>query len=174
MESTTNPSVTIEVAGNELRPVIERLAQLERHDLSEFRGSMPDENGLFAYTRLPLFFGEPGYRAFVIRHGGDIAGFALTRVRAEDGATSIVSFFVVRALRRSGVGYRAALALLAERPGPWAIAYQEVNQGAARFWRRVVTAAVGSAWREVRVPVPAPAPADLPPDIWLHLDVEPG
>lgn len=174
MDPTTNLSVTIEVAGSELRPVIERLAQLERHDLSEYRGYVPDENGLFAYARLPLFFEEPGYRAFVIRYGSGIAGFALTRVRVEDGATSVVSFFVVRALRRSGVGYRAALALLAERPGPWAIAFQEVNQGAARFWRRVITAAVGSKWQEMRVPVPPPARADLPPDVWLFLDIEPG
>lgn len=144
--------------------MIERLAQLERHDLSEFRGYTPDADGVFAFDALPSFFGEPDRRAYLIRSGPTLAGFTLTRGLA-DGATSIFAFFVVRALRRRGVGHRAALELLRLRPGPWGIAFQEENPGAARFWRRVATACVGSAWREERRPG-----AGGTPDVWIRLD----
>jgi predicted acetyltransferase len=170
MNSTVDPvAVTVREVGEDLRSVVERLAQLERHDLSEFRGSTPGADGLFAFSGLPLFFSEPDRHAYLIYHGSTLAGFTLTR-DLPDGATSISAFFIVRALRRRGIGDRAAQELLRLWPGPWAIAFQEENAGAARFWRRVVTAAVGPAWREERRPVPPPAPANLPPDTWLLLD----
>ncbi|GAU66507.1 GCN5-related N-acetyltransferase family protein [Streptomyces sp. NBRC 110611] len=158
--------VTLQAAGEDLRPVVERLAQAERHDLSEFRGYVPGPDGLFAFDQLPLFFSDPGRRAHLIRYGTDLAGFTLTYTLA-DGAASVYSFFVVRALRRRGVGSRAAQELLRRWPGPWAICFQEINKGAARFWRHVAAATGGAEWREERRPVPPPFPADMPPDTWL-------
>ncbi|MGW5861569.1 GNAT family N-acetyltransferase [Streptomyces sp. NPDC055239] len=161
--------LTIRPATAELRPVVEQLAQLYRHDLSEFLGHLPTLDGTFGFSTLPLFFDEPGRQALLIQHGAAPAGFVLTRPLSE-GATSISAFFVVRALRRRGVGRQAALQLLHSRPGAWAIAFQEANAGAARFWRGVATAAVGSAWREEARPVPPPAPANLPNDNWILLN----
>jgi predicted acetyltransferase len=160
-------TVTIRRVGEEHRQVVERLAQLERHDLSEFRGYTPGPDGLFGFERLPLFFSEPDRRVYLIHQDSTLAGFTMTR-RLPDGATSIGGFFVVRALRRNGVGQRAALELLRAQPGRWAIAFQEENAGAARFWRGFATAAVGSAWAEERRPVPGKP--EIPPDIWLLLD----
>ena len=77
---------------------------------------------------------------------------------------------MVRALRRKGVGHRAAREMLRLHPGPWAIAFQEENPKAARFWRQLATDAVGTAWREERRPVPPPAPSHLPDDVWILLD----
>jgi predicted acetyltransferase len=161
--------VTVRTVGEDARPVIERLAQLYRHDLSEFLGYTPGPDGVFAIPWLASFFSEPDRRAYLIHHGPTLAGFALTR-GLPHGATSLSAFFIVRALRRHGVGRRAAQMLLGLQPGPWAIAFQENNQGAARFWRQVATAVAGSAWREEQRPVPPTAPAGLPPDTWLLLD----
>lgn len=166
-------SVSVQPAGAELRPVIERLAQLYRHDLSEFLGHLPDADGLFGFSALPLFFDEPDREALVIRYEAAPGGFILTR-RMADGATSLAAFFVVRALRRRGVGGQAALYLLRSRPGAWAIAFQEANAGAGAFWRGVATAAVGSNWRTEARPVPSPAPADLPDDQWILLNTATG
>ncbi|ADB30606.1 GCN5-related N-acetyltransferase [Kribbella flavida DSM 17836] len=159
--------VTVQEVGEEQRAVVERLGQLERHDLSEFRGYTPDADGIFCYERLPLFFSDPERRVYLIHHGATLAGFATTRP-LPDGSTSIGAFFVVRALRRRTVGHRAALELLHHRPGRWSIAFQEENPGAARFWRRLATAAVGPAWTEEQRPVPGHP--DHTPDTWLLLD----
>ncbi|MEO3976184.1 GNAT family N-acetyltransferase [Streptomyces sp. CAU 1734] len=151
------------------RRVVEQLAQLYRHDMSEFLGHLPREDGTFAFSVLPSFFTEPDRRALLIASGPVPAGFALTRT-LEDGAGCVSAFFVVRALRGRGVGRRAALELLRTRPGPWAIAFQTANTGAARFWRRIAEEAAGPGWTEELRPVPPPAPAGLPPDNWILLD----
>lgn len=165
----TSVQVTLQAGSDELRPVVERLWQLYRHDLSEFRGMVPLADGSFSWERLGRFFDLPDRHAYLIHHGPDLAGFALTR-RRPDGAISVFDFFVVRALRRRGVGHRAARELLRLHPGPWAIAFQEENPKAARFWRQLATDAVGGAWREERRPVPPPAPSRLPDDVWILLD----
>jgi predicted acetyltransferase len=159
--------VTVREVAGESRAVIERLAQLERHDLSEFRGTLPNADGVYEVRWLPLFFEDAERRTYLIECDGALAGFALTRP-LDGGVTSLTAFFVVRALRRRGVGRKAALELLRQRPGKWGIAFQEENPGAARFWRRVATDAVGPAW--VEEPRPVPGQPDLPPDIWIFLD----
>ncbi|MEU6767574.1 GNAT family N-acetyltransferase [Streptomyces sp. NPDC046853] len=148
--------------------MVEQLAQLYRHDLSEFLGYLPEADGTFAFRTLPLFFDEPEREVLLIEYGSAPAGFVLTRP-LPDGATSIGAFFVVRALRRRGVGQQAALRLLRCRPGRWAIAFQEANAGAARFWRGVATAAVGSAWREETRPVVTADGSTVPDDHWILL-----
>ena len=146
-----------------------RLDQLYRHDLSEFRDALPDEDGQFR-TRLPDYLPEvpdPDRRAYLVRHDGVVAGFALIRGLVEPPRI-LGEFFVIRRFRRHGVGHAAVRELLRRHPGPWQIAFQEENPKAARFWRRVATEAVGSAFREELRPVPDKA--WLPPDVWLFLD----
>jgi predicted acetyltransferase len=152
----------------EQRTVLERLWQLYTHDLSEFRGSMPDGEGLYQSGRLPLYFDDPDRCGYLIWSGSALAGFALIRgLRAKSRVMG--EFFVVRAARRQHVGHEAALALLGLHPGPWEIAFQEENAGAARFWRRVATDAVGQAWTE-GPPRVRGNPA-IPPDVWLLLNL---
>ena len=168
MSAIVNPvEVTVREVGEESRAVIERLAQLERHDLSEFRGTLPNPDGSYEIPWLPLFFEDPERRTYLIHFDGALAGFVLTRPLDAE-ATSVTAFFIVRALRRKGVGHQAALELLRQQPGRWGIAFQEANPGAGRFWRRVATDAVGSDW--VEEPRLVPGGPDLPPDIWIFLD----
>jgi predicted acetyltransferase len=61
------------------RHAAQRLWQLYRHDLSEFRGSMPDEEGLYKQGRLHSFFEDPDRCGYLIYSGQALAGFALIR-----------------------------------------------------------------------------------------------
>ncbi|HEV7207645.1 MAG TPA: hypothetical protein VGN54_02775 [Mycobacteriales bacterium] len=146
------------------RPVIETLWQLYRHDLSEFRGTMPDAAGLYGPGRLPAYLDDPDRRAYLIFRGLTVAGFAVIRGVLHEPRV-IGEFFVVRGVRREHVGHDAAQQLLRMHPGQWEIAFQEENPAAARFWRRVATDAVGTAWTEERRPVPGKP--EIPPDTWL-------
>jgi predicted acetyltransferase len=162
---------TLEPVTPELRPVVERLWQLYRHDLSEFRDSHPDEEGRFSAGRLPAHLeGVGGRSALLVRFGGRPAGFVLLAGLEAPPAT-IAEFFVVRSVRRRGVGHLAATEVMRRTPGPWVVAFQEENPRAARFWRRVATDVAGDAWTEQRVPVPEKP--WLPPDVWLSLEVPP-
>ena len=152
--------------------LVERLWQYYRYDLSEFRDSYPDGEGLFTWHILRDFFDEQAcaaqdLHAFLVFVDGRPAGFAMAD-GLPDGARSVYAFFVTRAARRTGVGRFAASRLLAELPGRWQIGFQEENPGAARFWRRLVADEFGDAWREENRPVPGKP--HLPHDVFILLD----
>jgi predicted acetyltransferase len=162
----------------ETRPVVERLWQLYRHDLSEFRGahgpsgfrgSLPDEDGTFHLrTLLPFFEEAPDRAAYVFYSGHNPVGFAfVSRLTSEVRLMS--EFFVVRGLRGHGVGRAAVDELFARHPGEWEIPFQENNVAAARFWRRVALSVAGDRVREDRRPVPGKP--QIPPDVWITIDV---
>jgi predicted acetyltransferase len=159
----------LRVVTTETRPVIERLWQLYRHDLSEFRNSMPDDDGLFQERPLlPYFADDPDRIAYLVYFGTRPAGLVLVHGLSADHR-EIGEFFVVRHLRRRRVGHQLALKVLAHYPGRWQIAFQEENPGAARFWRQVATAAAGNGWtEELRQ---NPDKPQIPPDVWITLDV---
>lgn len=144
--------------GDEERPVLERLWQLYRHDLSEFRDSYPNADGLFKAmpANVSGYFidSDPGLAGFVLLGGED--------------PRKIAEFFVVRSYRRQGVGQETALEVLRRHPGRWEIAFQEQNPKAARFWRRIAAEVAGEGgYREERRPVPGKP--HIPPDVWLTL-----
>jgi predicted acetyltransferase len=148
-------------------PVLERLWQLYRHDLSEFRGSMPDDAGLFTLGHLTWYAGDDSdHCCYLVRRGDVLAGFVLLRGLVTEPRT-MGEFFIVRAARRGGVGHAAAVEAIRRHPGRWEIAFQEENPKAARFWRRVATDVVGDAWTTESRPVPGKP--HIPPDTWLFL-----
>lgn len=135
------------------RPVVERLWQLYRHDLSESRDSLPNAEGLFKPGGLPRFFDDSDRCGYLVLCRGVPVGFALVQ-GLEVEPKMIAEFFVVRAVRRQGIGHAIAAEVLRRYPGAWEICFQEVNRGAPAFWRRVVTDVVGETWREELRPVP--------------------
>ncbi|CAM5733907.1 GNAT family N-acetyltransferase OS=Streptomyces alboniger OX=132473 GN=CP975_07855 PE=4 SV=1 [Streptomyces alboniger] len=147
------------------RPAVERLWLLFRHDLSAFGGQLPNPDGTFRGERLEAAFsGDPDWAPYLFSVGESPVGFAF--VRALSGPVRVLnSFFVVRAVRRTGVGLRAVREVVARHPGDWEIPFQDENIGAVRFWRRVATELVGEAWTEEARPVPERP--DLVPDVWI-------
>lgn len=149
----------------ESRPVLERLWQLYRHDLSELRRTRLSADGTFPTRRLdPFLAGETNRRAYLFFVDDSPVGLALVAGVVTEPRV-LHEFFVVRAVRRRGAGGAAIRQLFALHPGAWEIAFQEANTTAARFWRGVAAAAAPGAWREERRPVPGKP--QVPPDVWL-------
>ncbi len=158
----------------ESRAVLERLWQLYRHDLSEFRGKhgpegfrgmLPGEDGTYALRSLLPFLDDDADRAaYLFTNGSSPVGFAL--VSGLNAQRRLMSeFFVVRGARRQGIARTAVAELFALHPGEWEIPFQENNVAAARFWRGVA----GDSVREELRPVPGKP--EVPPDVWLTLNV---
>jgi predicted acetyltransferase len=165
---TDVPDVELVPLTDENRPVVERLWQLYKHDLSEFRDSHPGTDGMFKPGHLPYYFGEPDRCGFLIRAGGNLAGFVLVGGVVQE-PRHIGEFFIARSARRRRIGYAVANRLLRMYPGRWEIAFQEENPKAARFWRQVATDAAGSNWQEEGRPVPDKP--SIPPDRWISFTV---
>lgn len=149
------------------REVVERLWQLYSHDMSEVRGTLPNEEGLYKAGRLPTYFDDSDRCGYLISHDGAPAGFAFVQGLSNE-PRMIGDFFVVRAARRRRIGYDVARELLERHPGRWEIGFQERNAGAPEFWRRVVSGAVGTRWREELRPVPGKP--QIPPDHFIVFD----
>jgi len=125
--------VSLHAAGEEDRVVLANLLQLYTHEFGADRGLGLTEAGTYPpYRYLPAYFADAGRDAWLVRHGGRLAGFAL--VRAVDGRHQVAEFFVAPAHRRAGVGTAAGLAVLERYPGPWELAFDVANTGAAAFW----------------------------------------
>jgi predicted acetyltransferase len=165
MTETMDPGLNIRPATPADRPAVERLWLLFRHDLSAFGGQLPNPDGTFRSERLEAALsGDPDWAPYLFSVGESPVGFAF--VRALSGPVRVLnSFFVVRAVRRTGVGLRAIREVVARHPGDWEIPFQDENTGAVRFWRRVATELVGEAWTEEARPVPERP--DLVPDVWI-------
>lgn len=157
--------VSLQPVRREQRRLAERLWQLYTHDLSQFRGTMPDREGQYGVGRLPTYLDRPDRSGYIILRDGAVAGLALVRGLSSEPRV-IGDFFVVRAARRQHVGHEAAMMLLGLRAGRWEVGFQESNLPAARFWRRVAQDAAG-VWSEVKRQVPGKP--DQPPDTWLLL-----
>ncbi|MGW4894019.1 GNAT family N-acetyltransferase [Kitasatospora sp. NPDC004240] len=162
------PDVSIRPAAIADRSTVERLWLMFHHDLSEFHGLLPNADGTFRDDRLRMAFsGHPDWAPYLLMSGDSPAGFAFVRGLTEPERV-LNSFFVVRGARRTGIGLRAVQEIVARHPGPWKVAFQDVNTAAVRFWRRVATEIADDAWTEERCPVPGRP--DLPPDVWISLD----
>ena len=99
---TEPTSVAVTVARDDEHVLVERLWQLYRHDLSEFRGMLPETDGLFKPGRLPAHLHDEGSVVYLVRVDGAPAGFVL--VDSLQGEERTVSeLFVARAVRRYGV-----------------------------------------------------------------------
>ncbi|MFI5666284.1 GNAT family N-acetyltransferase [Streptomyces sp. NPDC051704] len=160
--------ISVRLANDAERSVLERLWLMFRHDLSEFGGLLPNPDGSFRSEWLQAAFDDTDWAPYLLTSGEHPVGLAL--VRGLGGYTRVLnSFFVVRGARRSGIGMRAVQEVVARHPGPWEVAFQDANLAAVHFWRRVAAEIAGEAWTEDRRPVPGRP--DLPPDVWISFDV---
>ena len=131
----------VQTTGEQL-PALARLYQLYAHDLSEFTGDCPDEDGLLPAPDLERYLDSPERRAYLFGVGEPRAGFALVNRWSPSGSGTdwqIAEFFVVRHYRRRGLGTDAARSVFARLPGIWEIGVLETNAPAIRFWTHAVS-----------------------------------
>jgi predicted acetyltransferase len=147
------------------RAVLENLGQLFRYDLSEAYGHLPNPDGTFNNRHLDRFRISPDHGAWLIHAAGRLGGFAMT-APLPGGGTMMSDFFVVRALRRTGVGREAARQVIALFPGRWGVGFQTYNPGAQQFWSQVATEAAGDTW----ITYDDPPVEGRPPDTWITFE----
>jgi predicted acetyltransferase len=154
----------VDEAGPEDWPVVERLWQLYQHDLSQFRHSSPDVDGLFAGRLASYEGGGRGDRVSYLARLGDLpCGFALVRGVGHDQRL-MGEFFVTRSTRGRGIAAALARQVFQRPPGPWVVPFQNENPRAAAFWRRLASDHLTDVSEET---VPVPGKRHLPPDVWL-------
>lgn len=137
-------SIEVRPAIQEEMPVLANLLELYSHDFSEFINLKLQPDGRFGYPRLPLYWSDEKRHPFLVRVGGEIAGFALV-ARKDQGVGNpliwdMAEFFITRARRRRGVGRAVAAMVWSRFPGPWEVRVVESNVPAQAFWRAAIRA----------------------------------
>jgi predicted acetyltransferase len=133
------------------KAVLRNLMQLYLYDFSEFEPADVDAWGRFRYGYLPHYWKEAGRYPFLIEAGGRPAGFALACDIAwplDSPAHWMAEFFVLRSLRRRGVGQEAAWQVFRSLPGLWRVGQVAANTPAQAFWRKVITEFTGGEYRQ--------------------------
>jgi len=144
MKHSAAVQVTLERATAGALGLLSNLMELYIHDLSAlFPHVSLGEEGRYGYPELPSYVSGSGERwAFVIRCGGQVAGFALVQrgspASDDPSALDVAEFFVLRPLRAHGVGREAAEQLWNSQQGKWTVRAASANPDAVRFWRSVV------------------------------------
>ena len=139
----------------EEKPSLERLMQLYLYDFAEFDGADVNDQGLYPYKYLPLYWTEPDRRPFFIRVNGKLAGFVLVRldidrlIEPPRKVNQIAEFFVMKKYRRYGVGAFAAQWVFDQFPGDWEVEQIATNLPAQTFWRKIISRYTNGNYREM-------------------------
>lgn len=145
--------LTIESASEAEKPVVARLLQLYLHDLSEFDGSEPGDDGAFRDPYLEHYWDpalSPGEQRwpFLIRKDGKLAGFAFIRLMA-NGRYQMAEFGVLRKHRGTGLALAAATELFRRFAGAWDLTIHPKNAPGQVFWPRAIEAvAAKGSWSD--------------------------
>jgi predicted acetyltransferase len=139
----TNPQVTLQLVTREHETTLANLLELYVHDMSETFPIRISETGRFGYAWLPTYWAEPDRRfPYLIRNEDGLAGFVLVTIGSQatenPDVLDVAEFFVLRRLRRTGVGRAAVVQLWDQRPGHWIVRVSEGNTGGHAFWSKIV------------------------------------
>jgi predicted acetyltransferase len=89
------------------------------------------------YPQFDSWWQDHARLPYVIRMGGEDAGFALVRRHGDPPFHELAEFTVLPRFRRAGLGRAAARALFARHPGRWWLQVLDDNHVARRFWYAV-------------------------------------
>jgi predicted acetyltransferase len=142
-------------ATSEQEPILANLLELYQHDFSEYIDLELGADGRFGdkYLSLSLYWKESGRYPFLIKASGRLAGFALVRagsqLSGDEHTWDMAEFFIIRGLRRHGVGMQAAHDIWKRFPGRWEVRVIGRNGTAQEFWGRAIAAFIGKAIRPI-------------------------
>ena len=148
--------LNISEATLEEKIIFQNLMQYYLYEFSAISDIELDDRGRYPYIFLDCYWSEDDRHPYLIRVDGKLAGFALLRrgtffpdQRSVDRPGMLVAeFFILRALRRQGIGARSAVNLFKRFPGRWEIGQQASNYHGQAFWRTVIGNYCGDKYGE--------------------------
>ena len=123
---------------------LRRLVELYWYDASEIDpGALePDEDGLFCPDDHFAFLIGPTVNSYLIRDSGKLAGFVIVGngsvLSADKRVYDMTDLFVLRHLRRRGIGSTAASHAFDTYKGPWEVRVTHENVTGQAFWRKMI------------------------------------
>ena len=137
-------AVILEPLTRDTRSILDNLFELYAYDFSEHTPLPIEASGRFEVSPGDAWWTREGHFGYLIKVGGQLAGFALartgSRVTSQVDVMDVAEFFVLRGMRGRGIGMSAAHALFGAFPGTWEVRVRRTNVAALAFWSRAVAA----------------------------------
>jgi predicted acetyltransferase len=148
--------VEISAAAFPEKNILRNLMQYYLYEFSQSPESKLGGRGQIQYHYLDRYWIEPDRFPYLVWVNGGLAGFVLLRrgtyfpehLGKEQRAMLVAEFFVMKDLRRRGVGSQAAKELFSRFPGRWEIAQETSNLAGQAFWRTVINRYCGGEFKE--------------------------
>ena len=147
------------------RTVLSNLFELYLYDFSAIENEAIGADGRFSRPEmLQPYWDDPQRHAFLIHYGAAPAGFALVKrgsaLAGDLEAMDLAEFFVLRGLRRAGVGRQAAQQIFGRFPARWVVRVLGTNAPALAFWEATIGAYSQGQYVRDHVRQPADPPRD--------------
>lgn len=122
------------------KSLIQHMMQLYQYDFSEFEGTDLDDQGLFSYKYLDLYWVEENRTPLIVRVTGRLAGFVLVNKHSytKEDRFCIAEFFIMRKYRRKGIGKEVTYRVFDMFDPLWEVQQTKQNIVAQAFWIKVV------------------------------------
>ncbi|WP_269532932.1 GNAT family N-acetyltransferase [Chitinimonas sp. BJYL2] len=148
------PAITLHPYNGNDRPLLRGMELLYSHDFSEITTLSFKESGYFlTEAQFDEYFINV-FATLIIRVDGKPAGFAIIDNKSQlDGASDVhdvLQFFILRGMRKRGIGKLAARAVFDRYPGKWEVRQIDENAAAQVFWRRAISEYTGGNFAERR------------------------
>jgi predicted acetyltransferase len=122
---------------------LRNLFQFYYYDFAAILGGSAGQEGCFGTPDLAAYWQDAWRYPLLVRAGEELAGFALvhqrSRITGDPGTWDVAEFFVLRHLRRRGVGTQAAVQMFDRFRGRWEVRQVRPNRAATDFWRTVIS-----------------------------------
>lgn len=132
--------VYIKRVGKDKRKALFNVIQKYLYEMSKYYGDEMDEDGVYEYRYLPLYFEDSDRSVYFIYDDEAWIGFALLNkysFTGEEIDNAIAEFFIFPAYRNKGYAMDAIKLLVEERKGSWQLKYALNNANGLYFWKKV-------------------------------------
>jgi predicted acetyltransferase len=131
---------------------LRNLFQFYCYDFAGIVGANVGPDGGFSIPDLAPYWQDSWRYPLLVRADEHLAGFGLvhqrSRITGDLGTWDVAEFFVLRHLRRRGVGSEAAMKMFDRFRGPWEVRQMRANREATDFWRAVISRYTGGRYTE--------------------------
>lgn len=132
--------VYIKRVGKDKRKALFNVIQKYLYEMSKYYGDEMDEDGVYEYRYLPLYFEDSDRQVYFIYDDEAWIGFALLNkysCTGEEIDNAIAEFSIFPAYRNKGYAMDAIKLLVEERKGSWQLKYALNNANGLYFWKKV-------------------------------------
>lgn len=132
-------------------PIIQNMASYYAYDISEYMGWAQQKDGTHSIgIDFIKYWKTENTFPFIIKHEDELVGFVIVDKNVSDKRNdfNIAQFFILRKFLRKGIGKYIASQCFDKFIGKWEVFVMPGNEGAYRFWRKIITNYTNNQFKE--------------------------